>query len=306
MYIIEQIRTKLIIVDSGLLYLASIPATLRHLRLVWRAIKLYKERFGVRLNWRQPTRFSEKLLMFKISTAAEAMTRYADKYEVRSYVEKTIGAKYLIPVLGVYESVAEIDTATLPSAFVLKATHGSDWNIICPDKSRLDWEEAQKKLQKWLQTNFYSAFFAERQYRTMKPRIICEEYLPTPNGLIDYKFHCFRGKPVFIRAMRDRSTDIKKSTYDLNWKRVPVKYLKGPGQDAYPDVNLPRPGNLQEMIEVATKLSARFPYVRVDLYNLNGKVYFGELTFTPNAGLDIFEPDSYDFAYGALFDLPEH
>lgn len=304
MYISEQIRKYLCVIDANNFYLASFPATLCHLRLVWRAVKLYEQRFGIKLNWRNPARFSEKLLLFKISTAAEKVTQYADKYEVREYVERTVGKKYLIPLLGVFNSVKEIDPILLPSAFVLKATHGSDWNIICPDKSQLDWEAAKLKLERWLQINFYSAFFAERQYRTMQPRIICEQYMPSEKGLTDYKIHCFRGKPEFIRVMSDRFTNMKKGTYDLNWNREPVKYLKGREEGPYPDAVIPRPENLEEMLEVATKLAQPFPYVRVDLYNIDGRVYFGELTFTPNAGLDIYEPDSYDFKYGALFDFP--
>ncbi len=210
MSILKQLFTFLIVIDSDYLYLASIPATIQHIKLVRQAFALYHHRFGKKLNWRNPTRFSEKIHLFKISALAESVRQFADKYVVRDYVTNSIGSEYLIPLLGVYPSVSEINLEKLPNSFVLKCTHGSNWNIICGDKTKLDWPREKTKLTTWLSSNFY-LHFAERQYRKMKPRIVCEKYIGTAEGLTDYKFHCFGGKPAFIRVMTGRSTDIKKA-----------------------------------------------------------------------------------------------
>ncbi len=235
-----------------------------------------------------------------MSSEAEKISWLADKYEVRSYVKKTIGNKYLIPLLNIYSSEHEIDLEKLPKSFVLKCTHGSNWNIICKDKSKLDWPIEKIKLHEWLNSNFYFNF-AERQYRNIKARIVCEKFLGDSNGLIDYKFHCFAGKAEFIRIMVGRQDNMKRSSYDLDWNLITsFKYLNDKNLNSYPEAILPKPKNLKKMIEIAEKLSKPFSYVRVDLYNVKGQIFFGELTFTPNAGLDIHSPDTFDEKFGSM------
>ncbi len=302
MSILKQILSILVVLDSKYLYLASIPATIKHAKLVKQAFTLYLHRFGRKLNWKNPTRFSEKMHLFKMSVKAEQVTQFADKYQVREYVTKTIGKEYLIPLLGVYASPTEINLYKLPNSFVLKCTHGSNWNVICADKAKMDWDAQKEKLTTWLSSSFYE-HFAERQYRKMQPRIVCEEYIGNSEGLTDYKFHCFAGKPAFVRVMVGRSTEIKKSSYTLDWQLAPCNYLNSRDGKPAPAAIVAKPKNFEQMIAIVEKLAAPFPYVRVDLYNVDGKIYFGELTFTPNAGLDIHSPDRYDETYGKLFQL---
>lgn len=258
--------------------------------------RVYSYVFHRRLHWFRPTRFTDKLHKFKISREAEALAPYADKYAVRAYVAATIGEKYLVPLIGVYDGVDEIDTDQLPERFVLKATHGSGWNIICTDKKKFDWEEAKEKLSAWLSMNFYKET-RERQYKNITPRIVSEEFLDEgPEGLTDYKLHCFKGKVYCIRVQAARAVSLRKSFYDVQWNEMSLNLRKNPR----PPVNMPRPKNFEEMLFAAEKLSQPFPYVRVDMYNVNGQVYFGELTFTPNNGQDKFDPDSADETWGAM------
>lgn len=270
---------------------------LRELRYV---IAVYKYIFGRRMNPIHPRRYTEKLHVFKISKVAESLAPYVDKYAVRPYVAQVIGEEHLIPLLGVYETVEEVDLADLPSEFMLKATHGSGWNIFCPDKKKLDWPEAMEKLHGWLGTNFYELYH-ERQYKNIPPRLIAEKMLHEhEDGLTEYKIHCYAGKAQTIRAQAGRLGKIRKSFYDLDWNQLPFNYLHKPPT---PPAPVGKPERLNEMILLAEKLAAPFPYVRVDLYNIKGKIYFSELTFSPNNGQDVFDPDFYDLKYGKMIDL---
>lgn len=261
--------------------------------------RVYKENFHRGINWDNPTRFSEKINILKISPKIRNFSTYTDKYLVRDFVKKTIGEQYLIPLIAVYSSVEEINLEELPNQFVLKCTHGSGMNIICSSKASLDWPSAKRQLKTWLNSNFYHTFGRELQYNYIKPRIVCEKYLENnARDLLDFKFYCFSGKPEFVRVMSGRLTNIIKNTYYPNWKPAPF-HIVTKGNDS--DWLIPEPKNLKVMVDVATKLSSIFPFVRVDLYNVNGRIYFGELTFTPAAGIQIFDPDSYDIFYGSKF-----
>src|SRR5260221_13876884 len=151
--------------------------------------RLYRSRFGRPINWKHPTRFTEKLQIFKISKQAERMWKYVDKLEVRSYVEKQIGEQYLTKLYGVYDAPSEIDFASLPKSFALKTTHGSGWNILCPDKSRLSIKTAKNKLAFWLTQNYYTSYGRERQYKLAPPKILCEEYLETKDKSLRSEEH---------------------------------------------------------------------------------------------------------------------
>ncbi|HKC04974.1 MAG TPA: ATP-grasp fold amidoligase family protein [Patescibacteria group bacterium] len=257
--------------------------------------------FSRKLNWKHPTRYTEKIQIFKISNEAESLSSFVDKYEVRKYVEKTVGTQYLVPILGVFDDVSQIDLKALPRQFVLKTTHGSGWNVICKDKNKVDWNKEFSNLSLWMKKNYYNSPGRERQYKNIKPKIICEKYIfEGKEGLIDYKIYCFSGKPYCIRAMVGRYTHLRKSTYDLDWKPYPLNFIFNP---PIPLAHIPKPKNLQKMIRIAAKLSAPFPEVRVDLYNVDGQIYFGELTFTPSGGLERFDPDSCDEMFGSFFNL---
>lgn len=261
-------------------------------------ILTYEHHFGRKFHWNHPTRYTEKLNKFKISQEAESLWRYVDKYEVRKYYEKVIGPEYLIPMIGIYNSVDEIPFDTLPKKFVLKATHGSGWNIICRDKSKLDWEDAKKKLNLWLTQNYYKQFGWERQYKKITPRIICEEYLDLEQSdMIELKFFCFNGKPEYLQGIKDRLGDTRRQYYSLNWKKLPFRSQ----EHASPINGFPRPKNLELMVELVTKLAKPFRHVRVDFYYVGGKIFVGELTFSGVSGIINFVPDSYDEKIGAMY-----
>ncbi len=267
------------------------------------ANKLYRSVFSKDINWIKPTGFNEKLHIFKITKEAEELAPYADKFEVRSFVKKTVGSRYLTTLYDVYNRVEDIDLNKLPNAFILKATHGSGWNIACQDKRMLNWKLAKKKLSAWLKRNYYESG-QERQYRNIKPRILCEEYLSPKKGTLkDYKLFCFAGKPVLIEVVVDRQIRrIKRYFYDQHWNRVHVSSAdvrEIPRKDS----NIERPKRLKEILSVAARLSAPFRHVRVDLYYVDDRIYFGELTFTTANGTYIFKPKSYDQVLGAHFNI---
>lgn len=249
-----------------------------------------------------PITFSEKIQWIKLYGGLEKYTKFVDKYEVRDFIRKTIGGKYLIPLIGVWEKFEDIPFNKLPRQFVLKATHGTAYVFVCKDKSSLDMNSLKKTVNKWMQENYYK-MSREIQYKNCKPMIVCEKYLEDESGeLTDYKFFCFNGKPHFIYIVSNRFTKQKYDFLDLNWKKIPIIYAD------YPNAiqEYKKPENLHEMIEVAEKLSKSFPFVRVDLYSIKGKTYFGELTFTPANGMDTFDPPEVDYQLGTLIDLSKY
>lgn len=249
---------------------------------------------------KHPKTFSEKIQWAKVYGGLERYWRFVDKYEVRKFVAAEVGKQYLTKIHGIWESFEEIDFQKLPSRFVLKGTHGSGYVYICQDKSKLDLADVRKETNRWLKENFYIRT-REKQYNNCKPRIISEEFLEDENGeLIDYKFFCFNGKPHLVEVIWDRFTDHKGDIYmDFNWKNLNISYIGTP----VPDREIPKPQNLDEMIEIARKLSKGFPFVRVDLYSIHTKIYFGELTFLPASGLERFDPPEIDKEWGSMIDL---
>ncbi|NMC36405.1 hypothetical protein GYA49_05175 [Candidatus Beckwithbacteria bacterium] len=259
------------------------------------AKRRFKKTFGYDLNLRKPKTFNEKIQYLKLHYRKPILTRLADKYTVRSFVKKRIGAKYLNTCLGVYSSVLEINPSTLPSQFVLKATHGSSWNIICSNKDQLDWGETIKTLKSWLKQNYFK-LGREWCYKNIPPQIICEKYLG-PN-LPDYKFFCFHGKPYYIQVDLDRFGSHKRNFYNLRWEKLTIRLI-------YPNSNkdIKKPKKLTEMITVAQKLSKDFPFVRIDLYEHENSIIFGEMTFYPENGFGTFRPQKYDYQFGTLLKL---
>jgi hypothetical protein len=231
----------------------------------------------------------------------EKLFSLVDKYAVREYVTSRIGSQYLNELYGVFDHEFEIDFNALPKKFVLKATHGSGWNILCKDKSQFDGEAARKQLKKWLGTNYYRVC-REPNYKNVPPRIICERFLEDDEqkSLLDYKFFCFNGHVQFVQVDFDRFTNHTRNMYDRNWDLCPFTFL-------YPNnpLKLVRPENYEEMIEVAEELAGEIPFVRVDLYNVTTKIVFGELTFTPESGFGSFNPTDGDTKLGMHLRLPK-
>ena len=252
------------------------------------------------LNLKNPKYFGEKIQWIKLNGGLERFGKYVDKYEVRKYVEEILGCEYLPILHGIYDNPQEIDFDKLPHQFVLKMTNGTGGNIICKDKNKLNIEETIKKLNSWQSEKFYK-YTKENQYKNIKSRIICEEYLEDETGsLRDYKLHCSKKKVHMIEVHTDRFADHKENYYDPNWNDLDVICKLGRLD------HIDKPKNLEEMKEAAIKLSAGLPYVRVDFYSVNNHIYFGELTFTPANGTDPMHPLEEDIKIAKIIDLSEY
>ena len=251
------------------------------------------------LNLKNPDTFFAKINWLKLNQKDSLFTRVVDKYEVRKHIKEKIGSEFLIDLIGVYDSVEAVDFEKLPNAFVLKPTHGSDWVLLCKDKADLDIAVAKKTMQTWLESNYYK-MWGEYIYKDVPPRIVCEKMLTNPNGatIVDYKIYCFNGEPKFIHTDKDKYKNHTLDFYDLEWNRLPFGLLFPRSKEG-----LPKPKTLTKMLELATILSKEFKFVRVDLYEVDNKVYFGELTFYPCNGFGNFYPPSVDYEMGQLINL---
>ena len=256
---------------------------------------------GKRLNIIDPKSFNEKLQWLKLNDRKPEYRIYVDKYAVRSYIAETIGEEYLIPLIGVYDKVEEIDWDSLPDKFVLKCTHGSGSNIICPDKNKLNIEEAKKKLKKWMNKNWYW-FGREWPYKDVVPRMICEEFISDSNDTPDdYKVLCFNGKAKLIEVHIDRYGDHRQDFYDENWNKT--KISQDPPMS---DFVYNKPKKFQEMIKLSEKLAANMIHVRIDWYIIKDKLYFGEITFYDGSGFVSFDDYNDDLLLGSWINLPSY
>lgn len=253
------------------------------------------------LNLDKPITFNEKIQWLKLYDSTPLKTRLADKYLVRDWVKEKIGDQYLIPLLGVWDKFDDIDFDKLPNSFVLKANHGCSWNIIVRDKSKFDIEDARKKFAVWMRMNFAFKFGLELQYLNIPPKIIAEEYLENGNeDLYDYKVFCFNGKADSVMFLSERQKGLKMAFYDLNWNKLPFTYSFPRNED-----DIPRPKNLDLLIQLSEKLAEGFACVRVDFYILNdGTLKFGEMTFTSAGGSCKWNPPEQNRIYGDLIKLP--
>ena len=260
--------------------------------------RIYKNKTGRELNIHSPKRFTEKIQWRKLYDRDIIYSKLADKYEVRKWVEKKIGSQYLVPLLGVWDNAKDIDFVHLPNSFVLKTNNGSHSLIIVKDKKKLDYSLAKEQLDFWLK-HPPTAFTLELHYLDIKPKIIAEEYLlPTHGSSIeDFKFLCFSGEPKYCWIDYDRSTDLRRNVYDMNWNLQQWTVGKKP-----PIIgDIPKPAFFDDMVELVRKLSSGFEHVRVDMYCVSGRIYFGEMTFTSGGGISPFTPDKMDTIIGALW-----
>lgn len=262
----------------------------------------YRTHFGYWMDWQNPKNFCEKLQWLKIYDKHPEYTQMVDKVAAKDYVAGIIGDEYIIPTLGVYNSADEIDFEKLPNQFVLKCTHDSGGVIVCKDKSKLNTTAVKKKLANGLKRT-YVIQTREYPYKDVPRRIIAEQYMEDESGheLKDYKFFCFHGEPRIIQLDFDRFTQHKKNLYTLEWELLPFSF----NYPSHPECVFPKPDGLEKMIALARILSKGIPFVRVDLYNINGKIYFGELTFFPASGVGRFTPHEWDYKLGELIHLPE-
>lgn len=264
--------------------------------------KWYKWATGKTLDLDNPVTFNQKLQWMKLYDATPLKTLLADKYLARDWIAEKIGEEYLVPLLGVWDNADEIDFDVLPEKFALKCNHGSGWNVIVSDKHDLDFENTRKVLNEWVRTNFafYSGF--EMQYMNIPPKIIAEKYLESKTGLIDYRFYCFNGEPkqVWVDIFSGTPNHLR-CIYDIDWNKLDIKCGWPDGSKYLSE----KPINFEKMIEFSKVLSRDFAFVRVDFFENDGKLYMGEMTFTPMSGTGNFDPSSWDYELGKMLKLPE-
>ena len=254
---------------------------------------------------KNPTRYTEKLQYLRLFVYPKdpEVSRCASRDGVRDYVKECGYEDTLIPSFGVFDRFEDIDFDKLPDQFVMKCTHACAFNMIVKDKSTFDKEEARKKFNKWLKTN-YGNKTMEKHYSSIKPRIIIEKYIGEIDSLpVEYKIHVFNGVARSMYVVTGRGKDIRYNNYYIDWKEFDGSQFNGWKKTDYP---LKAPREWPQMVKMAEDLAKKFPFVRVDLYNINGKIYFGEMTFTPAKGTLILDDDKCDFEMGEWLDISKY
>lgn len=265
---------------------------------------VFFKRVGYYPNFNNPKTFNEKLQWLKLNNHNPLYTKLVDKAEVKYYVSSIIGDEYIIPTLGLWDRFEDIDFSKLPDQFVLKCTHDSGGLVICKDKHKLDFVSAKQKIKKSLSTNYYYLGY-EWPYKNVKPRIIAEQFMEDSKTgeMRDYKFYVFNGKAKILKLATDRdvnSGEVNMDFYDMDFNHLPFRR----GHPNSPK-SLEKPSQFQLMKTLAEKLASNIPFVRVDFYEVNGKVYFGEMTFFPASGWVAFDPQEWDYTLGSWLELPK-
>ncbi|WP_133968156.1 ATP-grasp fold amidoligase family protein [Eubacterium limosum] len=263
----------------------------------------YRIKMRSKLDLDNPQTYNEKLQWLKLYDRNPNYVNLVDKYKVREYVKKIIGEEYLVPLLGKWDNATKIDFSLLPEKFVLKCNHDSGSVIICKNKNNFNTEDASKKLSKCLKKNLFF-WCREWPYKNVQPCIIAEKYMvdTSISDLRDFKFFCFDGEPkaMFIAEDRQRSEEETKfDFFDMDFKHL--NFTNGhPNAKTYPE----KPINFDLMKELAKRLSAGIPHVRVDFYEVDGHVYFGEMTFSHWSGMVPFNPEKWDYIFGSWIKIP--
>lgn len=264
----------------------------------------YKHSLGKKINLKDPKTYNEKLQWLKLYDRKPEYIAMVDKCEAKRYVGDIIGEEYVVPTFGVWDSFDDIDFDALPNQFVLKCTHDSGGLVICKDKRALDIEKARKIIN-WSLNRKYYYEHREWPYKNVKPRIIAEQYMEDEktSELRDYKFFCFDGevKAMFVATERQKvGEEVKFDFFDENFNHLPVRQGH-PNAKIMPE----KPEKFEKMKELAAKLSQNIPHVRVDFYEVNGRVYFGEMTFFHFSGMVPFQPEEWDYKFGSWINLPK-
>ena len=263
--------------------------------------KLYKYRMGKELNLDSPRSYSEKIQWLKLYNRRPEYTQMVDKYEVKKYVADKIGEEYIIPTIGVWNKVDDIDFEKLPNQFVLKCTHDSGGIVICKDKNKLNIEDTKKLLRKTLKKNYYLQN-REFPYKNVVPRIIAEQYMVDESGyeLKDYKVFCFGGVAKYCQVVEGRGSIMTADFYDRNWEHMPFHQ---PQKYPFASHLHNKPSCLSLLWNFAETLSNDIPFVRADFYIINNHIYFGELTFFPASGTGGIYPKDWDYTFGSWIEL---
>lgn len=258
-----------------------------------------------KLNLKNPVRYTEKLQYLRLFVYPKnpLVSKAAGRAGVREYLTEKSFEKYLIPIYGVFDKFDDIDFDKLPDQFVMKCTHACAFNQIVLNKTIFNKEESRKKFNKWLKTN-YGKKTVERHYSPIKPQIIIEKYLGSAEKLpVEYKIHVFNGKAKYMYVVTGRGKDIRYNNYYIDWTPFDGAQFNGWKKR---EEGVPVPSNWKEMVQLAEEMAKDFPFVRVDLYNIDGKIYFSELTFTPAKGTLIFDDDKADYEIGEWLDIKNY
>ena len=266
----------------------------------------YKEVFGRELNLKNPQSFNEKIQWLKLYDRNPLYHKMVDKYEAKNFVADIIGEEYIIPTLGIWQKFEEIDFDCLPNQFVLKCTHDAASTVICKDKETFDFENAKLKIKKAQKYDYYHYDNRQWVYKGVKPRIIAEKYMGNDDKgqeLEDYKFLVFNNKHrcSFVCSDRFNGKGLKVTFFDQNWKKMPFeRHYKSADY-------VPKPLNYEKMVELSEKLAEYInaPFIRIDLYEIQAKIYFGEITFYPGGGVEEFTPEIWDYTLGSWIQLDQ-
>ena len=270
---------------------------------------IYRLEMGHQLDLKNPKTFTEKLQWLKVYDRKPEYTNMVDKIKVKEYVSNIIGEEYIIPTLGVWNCFDEIDFNTLPSQFILKTNHGSGGSdvVICEDKEEFDRASAKRLLDNSLKRNGYNKY-REWPYKNVERRVFAEKLLVEDDGksqkkhdLTDYKFFCFDGEPKYCQVIKDRRAKETIDFFDMEWNHQDFVGLNPSA--SFSDIQPSKPANFEKMQEIAKKLSHGIRFVRIDLYEVGGRVFFSEITFYPASGYGRFKPKEYDAVLGQMLHL---
>lgn len=268
--------------------------------------RAFYENHGYIPDLKHPQSLNEKITWLKLYDRSRLHTQCADKLLVRDYVRKLCGEKILIPLLFSTKICAEIAEERLPDyPVIIKSNHNSGGTIIVRDKTKLDFDQIRTIANSWLKQNFYYRS-REWQYKNIKPQILVEKLLFDHGQSIpdDYKFHCFHGKVEFVQVDTDRCSSHKRDFFSTSWIKLPFSWYPKEKVLLSSEKNIKKPANFDEMIKIAENLSNPFIYARIDLYNIAGQIFFGEITLHPGSGNEIFSPSVWDKKMGSLLNLP--
>jgi hypothetical protein len=268
--------------------------------------EVFFKRQGYNLNLKDPKTLNEKIQWLKIHNRADFHTQMADKFAIREYISKNIGEEYLVPLVFTTLNYRDIKPENLPDyPFIIKANHDSGSYKIIKDKSKIDWGKLRVDCRWWLSKNYYW-YDREWQYKNIVPRIIVEKLLITKAGIIpfDYKINVINGKVEFIYVSVDRENANKRNIYSRNWEPLYFTWAsKSKNTDELRGAEIEKPSTMDKMIEISEEIGKLFPYVRVDFYDVDGKIYFGEITQHHGGGFDQIKPIEWDYKFGDMVDL---
>lgn len=269
--------------------------------------RCFESIYHSKVDFENPQTFIEKLQYLKLNNRKDEYTTYVDKYSVRDVIKEKLGEEFLIPLLGVWDNVEQIEFDNLPEKFVIKCNHNSGKGMyICKDKKQLNIECMKKELAQGLKEDYYQ-ICREWPYKNVKRKIIAEQYMENKNesDLVDYKFFCFGGEPVYCQVIRNRSTNETIDFFDMNWNHQPFTGVFASNEKICPfsKETIQRPITFELMKKSAKILAEGIPFVRIDFYEINKKMYFGEITFFPGGGFGEFYPTEWNKTIGDMIDV---